>query len=135
MKPSHFRLGAIVFLLGFLFVFFAPIIYDATLFACHIPAGCVLCPICLSNHSGLESIGNAIAGWGATYSIDTGYNSPTVQWGTTTLTTAGLLIFIALPIAIATLFLSSPELVRIGAEIKSRRPRHSGNRKMNRTTT
>lgn len=131
MKPSHFRLGAIFFLLGFLFVFFAPIIYDATLYACHIPAGCVLCPACLSNHSGLESIGYAIAGWGATYSIETGYNSAAVQLGTTTLTTAGVFIFIALPIMIATLFLSSPELVRIVVEIKSRLPRRSGTRKTN----
>jgi hypothetical protein len=106
-------LGASV-LLGFLFVFFLPITYDARLFACGLGG------VCLTNDSGLLSVGYAVFHWGATYSFGygspsplNGYFAPNVTIELTDLSSFGELLFIVFPLLVASLALLAPEIVRI----------------------
>jgi len=95
--------GAVV-LFGFLFVFFVPFIYNATMFQCSNPA-----MVCLGNPSGLKSLGYLLFNWGGTYSFELGYNAPTVG----NLTTFGVLITYAFPLVVACVGLLGPEIVRL----------------------
>jgi len=95
--------GAVV-LFGFLFVFFVPIIYNATMFQCSNSA-----MVCLSNPSGLRSLGSLFFHWGGTYSFELGYYAPPVG----NLTTFGVLITYAFPLIVACVGLLGPEIVRL----------------------
>ena len=112
------RIGVSIFLAGFLFVVFVPVIYDATMFQCTSPAFA-----CLSNPSGLKSIGYALLHWGGAYSLGGGGSS---QLGGYTflpdgyfalpdgsrLTTGGVLLFVAFPMVVASIGLVAPEIVK-----------------------
>ena len=95
--------GAVV-LFGFLFVFFVPFVYNATMFQCSNPA-----MLCLGNPSGLKSLGYLFFHWGGTYSFELGYYAPTVG----NLTTFGVLITYAFPLIVACVGLLGPEIVRL----------------------
>jgi hypothetical protein len=97
--------------IGILLFFFTPLI-PAVVFHCNIgfggsfdPGG----PTCLTNNSGLESLGNWLFHWGAVYAYDGGtYLSPAVS----NLTTFGVMLFIALPLLAPSIVLLSPEIHR-----------------------
>jgi hypothetical protein len=95
--------GAVV-LFGFLFVFFAPFIYNATMFQCSNPA-----MACLSNPSGLKSLGYLLFHWGGTYSFELGYYAPPVG----NLTTFGVLITYVFPLMVACVGLLGPKIVKL----------------------
>ena len=114
------RIGSGLVLLGFLLVFFVPVIYDATMFQCTNPAfGC------LSNPAGLKSIGYSLFHWGGAYSfggggdpqlsgytfLPEGYFAMPMPDGSS-LSTFGVLLFLALPIAIGGLGLLGSEIVK-----------------------
>jgi hypothetical protein len=121
-----FRIGSALALLGFLFVFFVPVIYDATMFQCSNPQLAVE-PFsgytCLTNPSGLKSIGYALFHWGAGYSFGGG-GDPQLSGYTflpdgyfpmpdgSRLSTFGVLLFLALPMTVAGLGLLGPEIVK-----------------------
>ena len=100
---SVMAVGAVV-LFGFLFAFFVPFIYNATMFQCSNPA-----MLCLGNPSGLKSSGYLLFHWGGTYSFELGYYAPTVG----NLTTFGVLITYAFPLVVACVGLLGPEIVRL----------------------
>jgi len=91
-------------LVGFLFVFFVPVVYDATFIQC---SDAFACP---SNLAGLQSIGVALFGWGAVYGFAWGYSASMVYWGS--LTTLGVLLFLALPTGVAAVCCVAPEIVK-----------------------
>lgn len=102
-------LGASV-LLGLLFVFFLPIVYNSSMFQCG--AGTV----CLSNRSGLQSIGYALFNWGAIYSFGYGASSPMNGYFAPSLdglTSWAVLLIVVFPVTVATVTLLAPEIVRI----------------------
>lgn len=117
MNLKRLRIGAALVLCGFLFIFFVPIVYDATMFQCR--AGGLLC---LTNPSGIKSIGYTFFHWGGAYSPG-GAGDPQLAGYTflpegyfvllgTNLTAFGVLLFVAFPIAIACVGLVAPEMVK-----------------------
>jgi hypothetical protein len=112
MKSSYIRIGMAAALLGFLFVFFVPVVYSSNLTYCQLhfynaPPGACIAP---SNPGGVESIGTALFGSGAAYLFEGGYS----VWGTG----FGALILVVLPMTIASILLLSPEIVRAGSSIR-----------------
>ncbi len=102
--------GAVV-VFGFLFVFFVPIIYNATMFQCSNPG-----EACLTNPSGLMSLGYLFFHWGATYSLEPGWSGPTGGYFAPTvgnLTTFGVLITYVFPLVVACIGLLAPKIVRL----------------------
>lgn len=95
------RVAVALVLVGFLAVFFLPVVYDTNLYPC---SGGLMC---LSNPSGLKSLGYWLFGWGGTYSFELGYAAPPVG----SLTTVGVLLFYVLPLVVACAVLVGPELV------------------------
>jgi hypothetical protein len=99
--------------MGFLFVFFLPIIYEARLFACGLGTAC------LTNDSGLVSIGYAVFHWGARYSLGygslsfNGYFAPYVTIELTDLSSFGELLFIVFPLLVVSFALLAPEIIGI----------------------
>ena len=104
MNPKYLRFGVAMALVGFLLVFFVPVVYDAGLIQC---SDAFACP---SNLAGLESIGVVLFGWGAVYGFAWGYSASMVYWGS--LTTLGVLLFLALPTGVAAVCCIAPEIVR-----------------------
>ena len=82
-----------------MFVFFVPVLYDATMFACPYNG-----TLCLSDPSGLKSLGYWLLHWGATYGFELGYTAPLVDQ----LTTFGVLIGYAFPLGVACVDLLAP---------------------------
>jgi hypothetical protein len=120
MNQNYIRIGMAVILLGFLFVFFVPVVYSSNLTDCKMPVYSGISPgscLVLSNPAGLKAIATALFGWGATYGFGEGY-SASVGWGTESLTTLGVLIFVVLPMTIASMLILSPEIIRVGASIR-----------------
>jgi hypothetical protein len=118
LDPKNLRFIVAIALFGLLFLFFVPIVYDATMFQCANPR--VLCPW---NPSGLKSLGYTFFHWGGFYSFGgagdpqlSGYGF--VPTGIFTYvngsipTTSAILFFLALPLAIAAAGLLEPEIVR-----------------------
>jgi len=91
-------------LVGFLFVFFVPVIYDPTL--CQFTSPAFPCP---SNPAGLKSIWFALFGWGAAYEFEGGYSAS--LYGNS-FTTLGVLLFVALPTGVAGVCCLAPEIVK-----------------------
>ncbi|MBI3859204.1 MAG: hypothetical protein HY296_03045 [Thaumarchaeota archaeon] len=111
MKPRHLRIGASLVPFGFLVVFFVPILYDSTLFACRNPA-----EACPSDPSGLESLGFRLFHWGGTYSLNTGWSDPTGGYSAPvldSLTSFGVLLTLAFPLIVACAVLLAPEIVKV----------------------
>jgi len=118
LNAKFLRIGSGAALLGFLFVFFVPVINDATMFQCSNPQ-----LACLSNPSGLKSIGYALVHWGGAYSFGGG-GDPQLSGYTflpdgyftmpdgSRLSAFGVLLFLALPIMVAGLGLLGPEIVK-----------------------
>ena len=118
------RIGTAIVLLGFLFVFFVPVIYSSNLSGCHpsvyeLSAGCNM----LSNPAGLKSIGTVLFGWGATYGFEMGYSTSTIQWTNGVLAPFGVVLLLVPPIGIASILLLSPELFHAISSIKKLRSR------------
>jgi len=110
LRLKHLRLGAAIAILSFLLVLFVPIVYDARLFACQFPQAA-----CLTNPSGLNSLGNWLFHWGATFSLETGWPGPTFGYSAPavgSLTSFGVLLFFALPLVAASIGLLAPEVIR-----------------------
>ena len=104
--------------MGFLFVFFVPVIYDATMFQCTNPQ-----LACLSNPFGMKSIGYAIFHWGGAYSFGGGGDQQLSGYtflpegyfktpDSSGLTAFGVLLFLALPMTVSGLGLLGPEIVK-----------------------
>jgi hypothetical protein len=104
LRLKHLRIGAAFALLGVMFISFVPVLYDPTMFACREPR-----TLCLSDPSGLKSLGYLLFQWGATYGFELGYSAPAIDQ----LTTFGVLIGYAFPLGVICLDLLSPELTRI----------------------
>ena len=114
------RIGAALTALGFLVFFFAPVVYNPTLFQC-----ATMGPTrgysssCPSPSSGLMSLSYALFHWGSTYSLASwlsfgAYNiTPVGSFalpGGSELTTAGSLFLIVLPVTMGGLGLLGPEI-------------------------
>jgi hypothetical protein len=104
LNPKYLRFGLALVLVGFLLVFFVPVVYDAALIQC---SDAFACP---SNQAGLQSIGVVLFGWGAVYGFAWGYSASMAYWGS--FTTLGVLLFLALPAGLAAVCCAAPEIVR-----------------------
>jgi hypothetical protein len=112
------RFGAAALLFGFLLVFFVPMVYDSTMFQCSGPGF-----VCLTNQAGLKSIGYTLFHWGAAFSFG-GAGDPQLSGYSFlpdgyfampdggSLTAFGVLMLLALPVAVADIGLIAPELAR-----------------------
>lgn len=116
MTPKDFRFIVAVTLFGFLFVFFVPIIYDATLFKCADPRG-----LCLGDPSGLRSIGYTTFHWGGVYSFGGGGDPQLGGYGLRgsfissngdALSSFVTVIIFLLPLAVVNVGLLEPEVVK-----------------------
>jgi hypothetical protein len=111
LRPRDFRILASLVLLGFLVVFFVPILYNPTLFACTNPSA-----LCLTNPSGLESIGFWLFHWGGTYSLEPGWSGPTGGYSSPvfdSLTFFDVILTYAFPLIVGSTALLAPEIVQI----------------------
>lgn len=118
MNLRNIRLVVALIAFAFLFVFFVPLIYDATMLQCSYGA-----EACFSNPSGLKSLGYTIFHWGGAYSLG-GAGDPQVSGYAflpdgflalpdgTHLTAYGVLLFVALPFFIGGIGLLAPEITR-----------------------
>jgi hypothetical protein len=112
MRTKPWRvLGASVSL-GLLFVFFFPIIYEANMFPC------TLGGVCLTDKSGLQSIGYAAFHWGAYYS-ELGYGLNAFGGFDGANAVFIFLIFFAFPTAVICAGLVAPEIARISRIARS----------------
>ena len=123
MRSGNVRLGLVVFLVGFLFVFFLPLLPFTHVVtpACSPPgqggmSWCTDMPFG-GSYSGYQSIGHFLAGWGATYADWLGgYVPPAISYdlggGYSTLTALSVTFSVMLPIAIACVWLLAPEIVK-----------------------
>ncbi|MDV3278541.1 MAG: hypothetical protein LYZ69_08805 [Nitrososphaerales archaeon] len=118
MRLKRLRIGIALILLGFLFVFFVPLVYDATMFQCAESSF-----VCLTNPSGLKSLGYALFHWGGAYSFGEAGDSQLLGYaflpegyfsypGTSGLTSFGVLLLVAFPITVACVGLLAPEIIR-----------------------
>jgi hypothetical protein len=119
MSLKHLRVGAALALLGFVIVFFVPVIYDPTMFQCANPSFA-----CLSDPSGLKSIGYTLFHWGGAYSFGgAGVGEPLRGYAFlpdgyfalpdgSRLTTFGVLLSVAFPAVVASVGLAAPEIVK-----------------------
>ncbi len=123
MRSRLLRVGAVTSLLAFVLVFFIPALpFTQVVITPTCPApgsGFSSCPAIPSGgkYSGYQSIGLALANWGAASSDWLGgYVPPLMSFGTgsgfTVLTAMGVIPFALLPIAAACLWLLRPELDR-----------------------
>ena len=116
LDPKSLRFIIAIALFGFLFLFFVPNIYDATMFQCEGQGG--LCP---TNPAGLKSIGYALFHWGGVYAFGDsqlsgyGFVPPgNFAYADGSIpTTSAILFFFALPLAIAGAAMLEPEIVRM----------------------
>jgi len=112
MKPNYVRLGIAVVLLGFLIIFFVPLIYSTNLSSCHMPSwNGINLGLCEMGPAGLKSIGVALFGSGAIYEYGFG-GGYSLNWGIESLLlTFGVLILVVLPLTVISATLLSPEQV------------------------
>ncbi|MDE1852494.1 MAG: hypothetical protein KGI38_01970 [Thaumarchaeota archaeon] len=110
MNTRPIRIGTSSVLLGMLVFFFVPILYNPELFACQSSAA-----TCLSDPSGLESLGYWFFHSGAAYSFEGGWAGPTGGYFSApvyNLTTFGVLLTFAAPLIVACVALLGPEIVK-----------------------
>ena len=119
MNSRYLRFGVAIAVISFLFVFFVPVIYDATMFQ----GGCGGGFACLANPSGWKSIGYSLFQWGGAYSPG-GAGDPQVGGYTflpdgffalpdgSGLTAFGVILFIAFPMVVTAVGCLAPELVK-----------------------
>jgi hypothetical protein len=111
MEARLWRMLGVSILLGFIFVFFVPIVYATRMFQCGEAA------MCLVNDSGLRSIGYVLFGWGGTYSFGLGASSPLNGYFVPTPAdpwpVGGVLLMVFLPLMVAAAGLLAPEIARV----------------------
>ena len=110
MNIRLIRIGTSSVILGVLVFFFVPILYNPTLFACQSSTA-----TCLSDSSGLESLGFLFFHFGAVYSFGGGWAGPTGGYFAPlvyNLTTFGVLLTFVAPSIVACVALLGPEIVR-----------------------
>ena len=124
MKGRTARIGAAAGLVGFLFVFFLPVLPLAPA----VSPGCAGTDYCIgvfpvSLWPAYQSLGHFLTGWGATYwgGFDDGQNfggyvPPVISYdfggGYSALTAGGVVFLVVLPIVVVCAWLLSPELAR-----------------------
>lgn len=119
MNLRFARIGTTIILLGFLLVFFLPLVPFTKAVTCNAPPGGFYfgCPPIPTggSYSGYHSIGYLLTGWGASYSGWLGgYVAPAVANGACPgcyLTAFGVLLAVALPLVVAIAVFLSPEIV------------------------
>ena len=123
MNSRALRFGVVIVLSAFVFVFFVPILPFTQVVTptCSAPGpgGISFCSAMPwgGSYSGYQAIGFLLTGWGATYSGWLGgYVPPPISFdfgsGYSTLTAEGVVFSVLLPIAVVSIWLLSPELVK-----------------------
>jgi len=111
MKPDYVRLGIAVVLLGFLIIFFVPLIYSTNLSGCHMAGWYGIGGQCAMGPAGLKSIGVVLFDSGAIYEYGFG-GGYSLNWGVESLLlTFGVLIGVVLPLTVISATLLSPDQV------------------------